>query len=350
MATRDGEFWTTSRPADADDPVGEWQEMLSATHLPWTVQIAPPEDDRPFEAWVRRWWIDDLALVDCECSPCSGTRQRRQLADTDGEFVVVLIIRSGRETVSQDGAEAALRSGDAVVWDSTRPARFGVWEPLSKRSLLIPRAALDEVNGRAWTSTGVLLNDAAPATRLLLTYLDTLSESLPALGSSAVAAARNATLELLVGALRAEADTPATSTAQPALRAAMDRYIERHLLHGPLTPAEIAAAHGVSIRTVNRIFNATEQTVGEVVRVRRLARARGELTDLGRPVAAIAHRWGFADTSHFSRSFKAHYGSSPTEYRLALRGLGGAPVQQPVAAVQGAGAAPPETEVTTVRS
>lgn len=72
MATRDGEFWTTSRPADADDPVGEWQEMLSATHLLWTVRIAPPEDDRPFEAWVRRWRIDDLALVDCECSPCSG--------------------------------------------------------------------------------------------------------------------------------------------------------------------------------------------------------------------------------------------------------------------------------------
>ncbi len=237
------------------------------------------------------WWIDDLALVDCECSPCSGTRQRRQLADTDGEFVVVLINRSGRETVSQDGAEAALRPGDAVVWDSTRPARFGVWEPLSKRSLLIPRAALDEVNGRAWTSTGVLLNGAAPATHLMLTYLDTLSESLPALGSSAVSAARNATLELLVGALRAEADTSATSTAKPALRAAMDRYIERHLLHGPLTPAEIAAAHGVSTRTVNRISNATGQTVGEVVRVRRLARAREELTDLGRPVAAIAHRW-----------------------------------------------------------
>src|SRR4051794_24175898 len=315
-ATRDGEFWTSSRPAGADGPVGEWEQMLSATHLPWAVQISPPEDERPFKAWVRRWWIDDLALVDCGCSPCSGARQRRQLADTDGEFVVVLIDRSGRETVSQGGAEAALRPGDAVVWNSTKPARFCVWEPLSKRSLVIPRAALAEVNGRTLSSTGVMLNGAAPATRLLLSYLDTLSESLPALGSSAVAAARNATLELLVGALRPEADTSATSTTQPALRAAMDRYIDRHLLHGPLSPAEIAAAHGVSIRTVNRIFNATGQTVGEVVRVRRLARAREELTDIGRPVAAIAHRWGFADTSHFSRSFKAHYGSTPTEYRL----------------------------------
>ena len=70
--------------------------------------------------------------------PCSGTRQRRQLAETEGEFVVVLITRAGRETVSQGDAEDGLRPGDAVVWDSTEPARFSVWEPLTKRSLLIP--------------------------------------------------------------------------------------------------------------------------------------------------------------------------------------------------------------------
>jgi AraC family transcriptional regulator, positive regulator of tynA and feaB len=101
---------------------------------------------------------------------------------------------------------------------------------------------------------------------------------------------------------------------------------------------------------VNRIFSATGQTVGEVVRLRRLARAREELIDFDRPVSAIAHRWGFADTSHFSRSFKAHYGSPPTEYRLGLRLLDGAPVQAPVAAIQGAAAAPKETQVTAAQS
>ena len=101
----------------------------------------------------------------------------------------------------------------------------------------------------------------------------------------------------------------------------MDRYIERHLLDGAITPQRIAAAHGVSVRTVNRVFNATGQTVGEVIRVRRLARAREELTESDRPVSAIAHRWGFSDSSHFSRSFKAHYGTSPR----------GVPVERPVA-------------------
>ncbi|RZT84207.1 AraC-like DNA-binding protein [Pseudonocardia sediminis] len=346
----DEESWRTGdEPGDVAE---QWRDMLSATHLPWSVAVPRPETGAVlFEAAVRRWWIDDLALVDCTCGPCSGTRTRRELAGTDGEFVVVLITLAGRETVAQGDAEAGLRPGDAVVWDSTAPARFAVSEPLSKRSLLIPRAALDEVGGRVWTSGGVRLDGTKPATRLLTSYLDSLGVALPDLGPQSVRAARNATLELFVGALRAGVDTPTTTMAQPALRDAMDRYIERHLLHAAVTPAAIARAHGVSVRTVNRIFNATGQTVGEVVRVRRLARAREDLTDGDLPVSSIAHRWGFSDTSHFSRTFKAHYGSSPSEYREVARTgrADGASVQGPVAAVQRPARPGTETGVTATR-
>jgi AraC-like DNA-binding protein len=185
--------------------------------------------------------------------------------------------------------------------------------------MLIPWTALDEVGGRAWMSDGVKLDAAAPATRLLMTYLDTLTQVLPGLDSPAVSAARNAALALLVGALRADSDACSAEMVRPALRASIERYIERNLLGGTVTPAAIASAHWVSIRTVNRIFSATGQTVGEVVRARRLARAREDLTDSDRPISVIAHRWGFSDTGHFSRSFKAHYGSSPTDYRNAFR-------------------------------
>src|SRR4051812_6177887 len=60
------------------------------------------------------------------------------------------------------------------------------------------------------------------------------------------------------------------------------------LLDGAVTLNDIAVAHGVSVRTVNRVFNVTGQTVGEVIRVRRLARAREDLTDSNLPVSTIA--------------------------------------------------------------
>lgn len=333
MRTAD-ESWSTAENGVTDVEV--WQQMLSTTHLPWSVAV-PTVDGPVFEASVRRWWIGDLALVDCQCGPCSGSRQRRELASTDGEFIVVLITRSGCETVAQGDAETTMRPGDAVAWDSTKPARFQVWEPLSKRSLLIPSAALDEVSGRKWLSAGVTLNASAPATRLLTGYLDTLSQVLPGLSAAAVSSARNATLELFVGALRVDGDVPTTTTAHPALRALMDRYIAAHLLHDSVSPAALANAHGVSVRTVNRIFNATGDTVTEVVRLRRLARARQEVVAGHDPISTVAARWGFADSSHFSRTFKAHYGSPPTAYRehaKLIAATGGAAVHPGDAPVQ----------------
>jgi AraC family transcriptional activator of tynA and feaB len=246
-------------------------------------------------------------------------RARHQLADTDGEFVVVMIIHKGAELVSQRHTEATLTPGDVAAWDSARRNQFTVPESLSKRSMVIPRAALDEVGGGPWLTEGAVLDPIAPATRLLTSHLDTLSEVLPGLGSAAMSAARMAALELFVGALRTDSDVCSAESVRPALRASIERYIDRHLLNGAVTPAALAAAHWVSVRTVNRVFSATGQTVGEVVRARRLSRARADVTEGDQPISVIAHRWGFSDTSHFSRTFKAHYGYSPTDYRNTYR-------------------------------
>ncbi len=315
-----GEYWCLDEAPGVDRP-DLWEELLSETHLQWSVRV-PGERQYPnYRAWVRRQWIDDLALLDCECGPCAGSRGRAELSATDGEYVAVLITRSGSETVSQGGAEAYMKPGDAVAWDSTRPARFEVWEPLAKRSLLIPRSALDEVSGRAWTRAGVLLDGTAPAVRLLTGYLDALSRTLPDLSISGVSAARNATLELFIGALQPGGPVD-SSTVGPALRANMERWIERHLLDGEVTPAAIAAAHNVSVRTVYRVFEMTDETVGEVVRVRRLAKARRDVAESGEPISTIAYRWRFSDSSHFSKAFKAHYGVSPSEYRALSQARG----------------------------
>jgi AraC family transcriptional activator of tynA and feaB len=284
-----GELWTINARG-TDDVADQWEQILSAAYVPWTVAI--PERPHPdaFQAWLRRWRIDDLTLVDGKCGPCSGTRTSHQRVDADGEFVAVMLVQAGTETISQRHIEATMTPGDVVAWDSTNRNRFTIREPLSKRSMLIP----------------------------LTTYLDTLTQLLPGFDSAAASAARTAALVLLVGALRSDSDVSSAEIVRPALRASIEQYIERHLLDGAVTPAAIASAHWVSVRTVNRVFRATGQTVCEVIRARRLARAREDLTESDRPISAIAHRWGFSDTSHFSRTFKAHYGSSPTDYRNAL--------------------------------
>lgn len=301
----------------ATEVPARWAAMLSETHLPWSTRVSGVR--ATFRAQIRRQRIDDLALVDCECSPCSGVRSKRQIAATDDEFVVVLMNRAGRESVTQNGVTAELGPGDAIVWDSTSPARFTVRESLAKTSLIVPRSAIDEIGGQRWIRAGARLHARSASMLLLTNYLDSLSAAAPGLSPQERTAARNAALELLVGALRTEA--PRIGHTTPGLRESMDRFIERNLTSRALTPSAVADAHTVSVRTANRVFHATGETVTETIRRRRLARARAELAESDQVVAVIAARWGFADASHFGRVFKARYGLSPADFRARKRQL-----------------------------
>ena len=60
-------------------------------------------------------------------------------------------------------------------------------------------------------------------------------------------------------------------------------------------------------------------TVGEHVRERRIEQARRLLVESDAPLFEIAARVGFADHSHFTRTFRRRFGIPPGEYRRLAR-------------------------------
>ncbi len=82
-----------------------------------------------------------------------------------------------------------------------------------------------------------------------------------------------------------------------------------------MTPARIAAAHGLSLRYLHLVFAEHGITVGRWVRQRRLWHCYRELREQGgrRTITDIAFRWGFNDMAHFSRTFRTQYGVSPRD-------------------------------------
>ena len=101
----------------------------------------------------------------------------------------------------------------------------------------------------------------------------------------------------------------------------MHAFIEGGLADPGLTPAAVARAHHVSLRSLYKLFDRERTSVAGLIRERRLERCRHDLLDpalAARPVSAIAARWGLVDPAHFSRLFRATYGIPPLEYRRTM--------------------------------
>ena len=70
------------------------------------------------------------------------------------------------------------------------------------------------------------------------------------------------------------------------------------------------------MRNLQRAFAAAGESVTSYIRQRRLEEARRALTapPCRLSVSELAAHWQFADSSHFTRAFKKHYGRTPTDY------------------------------------
>jgi AraC-like DNA-binding protein len=94
-------------------------------------------------------------------------------------------------------------------------------------------------------------------------------------------------------------------------------YIDQHLAEA-ITVDDIAAHVDVSVRTLQSQFaRDLDQTPTNVLRDRRLERARSDLADAspgsGVSVTAVATRWGFTHLGRFAVNYKNRYGESPSQ-------------------------------------
>lgn len=84
----------------------------------------------------------------------------------------------------------------------------------------------------------------------------------------------------------------------------------------PCPREDLAAAAGVSLRQLERLFTAhLGRSIQEAAMEIRLDAAAHRLRSTDLPVTAIAYDCGFASVAHFSRRFRARYGAAPSALR-----------------------------------
>jgi AraC-like DNA-binding protein len=101
----------------------------------------------------------------------------------------------------------------------------------------------------------------------------------------------------------------------------------RTLSRQGLSVHSIAARHKVSVRYVQKLFEASGRTFAQFAAEERLTAAYKAFS--GRsdpPISTIACNLGFGDLSNFNRGFRKRFGCTPSDVRKAARLLGGGEV------------------------
>jgi AraC-like DNA-binding protein len=285
-------------------------------------------------------------------TPLAAAGERDLVRGAEPDAYQLEFVLSGRCVVECRGQLERLRFGDFTIRDMSRPSALAF--PTTAVTRLLRLSIPRDLAMRHFPAVTKVIGVRVPGNRgpgaLLAVVLAQVAQDLELYAAVERIWISTAVLDLVGAALAAVAGEPAVADRHDDrhddlrddlrgdlrgdlrddlrddlrgdlrgdLRDDIYAFVEERLGDPDLSPAMIAKAHHISVRYLHKLFQGSGFTLGQWVRRRRLDRCRRDLGDpalADRPVAAVAARWGFSDAAHFSRSFRAAYQATPSDYR-----------------------------------
>lgn len=289
-----------------------------------TAEAFVPVDVRPGRgaldtSVLRTHAVGDLRISDVEGATGDVVRGNRRLGRTIEPYLIVAVHRSGHGRVMQDGRRADLMAGDLVCFRTDHPYTLTFPGRFHQCYVRLPLSTLLGTGAPFTNLTATPITTQFGIARLLRPLLCGLVAEADRIGGPGALPLTTSVMELVSAAL-IEAAHPASGqpNARRLLYERMESYVAARVCDPELTPIAVAAAHHVSLRYLHAAYADAGTTFGRSVRERRLHAAANELRRRGaehRTVAAVAHACGFTDVGHFSRQFRAAFGSAPGAWR-----------------------------------
>ena len=241
-----------------------------------------------------------------------------QGARPENKFSTVITQLKGIRKYSQNNAAVVLKPGDTTVIDAAAPWSSECDGYCARLYLRVPCWLMEDRLRTTTVPIGRRICGSSPLGATLFQLAGSLYRKADRLTEDEGAAMLDAYFDILSACIGHHEARFEFSHNRADLTAQIENFIEAHLAEASLGPAEIAAAVGISVRHLHRVFARKGHTVGDWIRERRLEQCRSDLAtaDLReRTITDIAFGWGFSEFAHFSRSFKKVFGVCPREYR-----------------------------------
>jgi AraC-like DNA-binding protein len=278
--------------------------------------FSPTSEGDVFAGKVRTRRVFGFVATDLTCNSPRVERTKLDIRRDEKEYYFAVVQLTGGSTVVQDDRVASIGAGDVVLLDSTRPVTF-VPEAQHRNaqwlSLQLPRRSLASHLGFEPQGVACGRGQAQAARLLCQLALDPVDDAEPALASADKF--MHLAVYDLFGALFAP-PVPLGSRHNEKLFVRVCGIIKNRFADPDISPREVAAETGISLRYLQKLFTVRGSTCGHYISSLRLDHAarqieRRALTKTGQPLSDIAYACGFRDYTHFARGFRRRFGTAP---------------------------------------
>ena len=299
----------------------EWSRGLSSVFVALEVEQLDPK--QKLTSRMYRYPFGDLTFIRAITRGGAHLVKRTQeliQQSNDNVFFVGLMLAGGA-TLSQDDHLAELHEGDIAILDSSRAYVIDVPRSFDALWVSVPRYRLE---GRLQSLSDIMaqrIDGSTSIGHIASNMLNAALEEAPRLQTTEANRIANHFLDLLGLSLASRAATRNVDRSTPYRKSMLRRvqdYVEQHLDVEDLAPENVATAHGVSVRYINKLFEREGTSVARWIRLRRLERCRMDLenpANASRSISDIAYSHGFGNISSFNRAFRSRFGLAPRSLR-----------------------------------
>jgi len=267
--------------------------------------------------------VGNAIFAHVESNSMNVTRTARQLSNCAvPDMICVNMMLRGTTIEVSDTQESRVRTQNTVfIGDQTVPNRIVFTEfgeiitiAMSYAELALPPDAIRRA---------IPLVHGSPMIGLIRSHLGHVWQVATAVEGQSASGSMlaNGTAELVRALLAScgASDSIARAAAHDVLGTRILNYTRQHLGDVGLTAEDVAAVHNISLRHLYNLWPIQGITFMQWVIDQRLESARKDLARLPAnsptTIAAVARRWGFKDSTHFSRRFRDKYGLTPNDWR-----------------------------------
>jgi len=273
---------------------------------------------RPVGGSIRLAGVAEMQVADICSEPVHVQWRQTRRADAAPHIKVILQVR-GVGMAAQDGREVVSAPGDFLLLDDSRPYALQFDGPFQQYSIEVPRLRLGECLGILPRLTALRIDGQHGPSRFLRSFVSSIVEDDDPGDRRAASRLCNHAVELLRTAIYDQHEVLGLgSFDREALLLRAKAFVLANLHDPDLDVSTIANQMGMSVRSLYVLFESEELRIAQWIREQRLVRARVVLEDPAQrflSICDIAMRFGFMDSAHFSSSFRATYGMTPSECR-----------------------------------